>query len=44
MNHTGSQVWTYLVVALAAAGLSLALAWAVSRLPHSHTSVVHAQA
>jgi len=36
VNHTGSPVWTYIVVALAAAVLTLALAWTIARLRHSH--------
>jgi hypothetical protein len=40
VNHTGSPVWTYVVVALAAAVLTLATTWAVSRLlhPRAHTA------
>jgi hypothetical protein len=34
VTHTGSPVWTYVVVALAAAVLTLALAWAVTRFRH----------
>jgi hypothetical protein len=36
VNHTGSPVWTYVVVAIAAAVLTLALAWTIARLRHSH--------
>jgi len=36
VTHTGSPMWTYLVVALAAAVLTLALAWTVTRLRHAH--------
>jgi hypothetical protein len=44
VNHTGSAVWTYLVVALAAAVLTLALAWMVERLRHAHSHAAHASA
>jgi hypothetical protein len=36
VNHTGSPVWTYVVVALAAAILTLALAWTVTQLRRAH--------
>lgn len=44
VNHTGSPVWTYVVVALAAAVLTLATTWAVTRLlhPRAHTASVSA--
>jgi hypothetical protein len=42
VNHTGSPVWTYLVVALGAAVLTLALAWAVTRFRHTHVASVQA--
>jgi hypothetical protein len=44
VNHTGSPVWTYIVVALAAAVLTLALAWTITRLRHSHTGAAPASA
>lgn len=36
VNHSGSPVWTYVVVAVAAVVLTLATIWAVSRLRHGH--------
>jgi hypothetical protein len=44
VNHTGSPVWTYVVVALAAAVLTLAIAWTIARLRHSHTGAAHPSA
>jgi hypothetical protein len=38
VNHTGSPVWTYVVVAVVAAVLTLALAWTLARLRHAHTT------
>jgi hypothetical protein len=44
VNHTGSAVWTYVVVAIAAAVLTLALAWTLARLRHAHNTTAHAPA
>ncbi|HEY3089790.1 MAG TPA: hypothetical protein VGJ59_17205 [Jatrophihabitantaceae bacterium] len=40
VNHTGSPVWTYIVVGLAAAVFTLAATWMVTRLrhPRAHTA------
>ena len=35
VNHTGSAMWTYAVVAIVAAVVTLALAWTFARLRHS---------
>lgn len=43
ITHTGSPVWTYLVVALAAAALSLAAAWAVTRFRDAHAGAASVQ-
>jgi hypothetical protein len=45
VNRTGSAVWTYLVVALAAVVVTLAGAWMVTRLRHAHAhgGSAHAQ-
>jgi hypothetical protein len=44
VNHTGSPVWTYVVVALAAAVLALAVAWTVARLRQTHAGTAPASA
>jgi hypothetical protein len=44
VTHTGSPMWTYVVVALAAAVLTLALAWLVARLRHARAGAVSTQA
>lgn len=44
VNHTGSPVWTYVVVALAAAVLTLAATWVVTHLLHPHARTASASA
>jgi hypothetical protein len=45
VNHTGSAIWTYIVVAIATALITLALAWTVAQLrrAHSRAGSAHAQ-
>ena len=44
VNHSGAPMWTYGVVALAAAVLTLALTWTVARLRHSRIGAAPASA
>jgi ABC-type branched-subunit amino acid transport system permease subunit len=44
VTHPGSPLWTYAVVALAAAVLTLAVAWLVSRRRHPNHHTVPAEA
>ncbi|HEY7047905.1 MAG TPA: hypothetical protein VH373_11840 [Jatrophihabitantaceae bacterium] len=36
VNHTSTPVWPYIVAAVVAAALTLAVVWAITRLRHGH--------